>query len=154
MTGTQSHEGIAGVRAAVEYLADLGRRCAGGAGLSRRDALRQAFAAIRQHEDGLLHRLLCGLRELPDVRLWGIADVSRIDQRVPTVMFTHARLDPWPLARRLAEWGIFVWHGNYYALALTEALGLEPHGAVRAGLLHYNTAEEVDRLLEALRALG
>jgi cysteine desulfurase family protein (TIGR01976 family) len=153
MTGTQSHEGIVGVLAAIDYLADLGRQTSGNAALARREALRHAFAAIRQHEDALLHRLLRGLGAVAGLRLWGIADVARIEQRVPTVMFTHARWSPAPLAQRLAELGIFVWHGNYYALALSEALGLEPHGAVRVGLLHYNSAEEVDRLLEALHAL-
>jgi selenocysteine lyase/cysteine desulfurase len=71
---------------------------------------------------------------------------------VPTVSFTHRRLTPKEIAERLANQGIFVWHGNYYALPLTEALGLEPDGMVRIGLLHYNTADEVDRLLAALRA--
>ncbi len=154
MTGTQSHEGIAGTLAAIDYLASLGReRAAGGESLGRRDALALAFQAIAEHENTLATRLIRGLGELPDVRLWGIRDLERIDQRVPTVAITHARVSPRDVAEHLARRGIFVWHGNYYALPLTEALGLEPEGMVRIGLLHYNTGEEVDRLLDALREL-
>ena len=72
---------------------------------------------------------------------------------MPTICFSHARLAPAEIAKRLAAQGIFVWHGNYYALPLTEALGLEPQGAVRVGLLHYNTADEVDRFLAAMAGL-
>ena len=82
--------------------------------------------------------------------LHGITDPARLAERVPTVCCTHARLAPSEAGRWLAAEGIYVWHGNYYALPLTEALGLEPEGAIRVGLLHYNTADEVDRLLGAL----
>jgi len=152
MTGTQNHEGIAGTLAAVDYLANLGRRI-DPAATSRREAIRAAFAAIEQYERQLLRRLLDGLTELPQITVYGITDPTRFAERVPTVCFTHARFTPQELAQQLAAEGIFVWHGNYYALPLTEVLGLEPHGAVRVGLLHYNTAEEVDRLLATLRAL-
>ena len=97
--------------------------------------------------------MLQGLADLPGVRVWGIADLGRLDERVPTVSLTHARCTPREVAEHLAQQGIFLWHGHHYALALTEALGLEPHGTVRVGLLHYNTAEEVDRLLMALAEL-
>lgn len=150
MTGTQNHEGIAGALAAVEYLADLGRTV-GDPKADRATALDQAYRAIRAHERRLAHQLLTGLAQLPSVRVWGIADQSRLDQRVPTVSITHRRLRPVELAEALAARGLFACHGNFYALPLTEALGLEPEGVVRLGLLHYNTREEVERLLRVLR---
>lgn len=152
MTGTQSHEAIAGARAAVEYLADLGRR-AEPSDLGRRAALVAAWRAIGAYERQLLGQLLDVLEGLPSVRVWGVTDRARLDERVPTVSFTHTRLGPAEVAEFLAERGIFVWHGNYYALPLTETLGLEPGGMVRVGLLHYNTAEEVARLGAALAEL-
>jgi len=152
MTGTQNHEGIAGTLAAVEYLADLGRNLAPDAA-DRRAALQAAYAGITPYERGLVGELLAALAELPAVKVWGITDPNRLDQRVPTVVITHQRLRPRELATYLAERGIFVWHGNLYALPLTEALGLEPEGLVRIGLLHYNTQEEVQRLLGVLAEL-
>jgi len=152
MTGTQNHEGIAGTLAAVDYLAELGRRVDPRA-WSRRLALRAAFRAIAAYERELIEELLAGLSELRRVRVWGIADPKRLDERVPTVSVTHSQLTPRDLARHLADHGIFVWHGNFYALPLTTALGLEPEGLVRIGLLHYNTREEVQRLLAALGEL-
>jgi len=149
MTGTQNHEGIAGTLAAVDYLAELGRRVDPTA-WSRRLALAAAFRAIAAYERELVDELLGGLSELKRVRVWGITDPRRLDERVPTVAVTHAQLTPRDLARHLADHGIFVWHGNFYALPLTDALGLEPEGLVRIGLLHYNTREEIRRLLVAL----
>jgi len=149
-TGTLNHEGIAGTLEAIEYLADLGR---GDPGTERRTALRNAFRQIREHEDSLCTRLLQGIGELGSIKVWGITDPARLDERVPTLSFTHERLRPVEIAERLGERGIFVWHGNYYALPFTEALGLEPDGMVRVGLLHYNTANEVDRLCAALGEL-
>jgi cysteine desulfurase family protein (TIGR01976 family) len=191
MTGTQSHESIAGTLAAIDYLADLGRSLqprprsrrtvreqaadftgpidrmdqtldAGsenrGPGVdrsttfnrSRRAALLTAYRGIEAYERSLLTELLGQLAELPEIKVWGIVDPARLHERVPTVCFTHTRLSATEMARRLAADGIFVWHGNYYALSLTEALGLEPEGAVRAGLLHYNTRDEVRRLTDRL----
>ncbi|NQU19800.1 MAG: cysteine desulfurase-like protein [Candidatus Nealsonbacteria bacterium] len=150
MTGTQNHEGIAGALAAVEYLADLGRTLRPDA-VDRRDALRAAYEGIVAYERKLIARLLSGLAALPDVKVWGITDPAQFDRRVPTVSITHARIGPAKLAGYLGERGIFVWHGNFYAQPLTEALGLEPDGMVRIGLLHYNTADEVDRLLGVLQ---
>jgi cysteine desulfurase family protein (TIGR01976 family) len=152
MTGTPNHEGMAGTHAAVEYLADIGRSATPGAG-DRRAALLAAFDAIVPYERGLASRLLDGLAAIPDVQVRGIASTDRLDERVPTVAFTHARKTPLEIARHLGERGIFVWDGNYYAVPVTEALGLEPEGMVRVGLLHYNTREEVDRLLETVDAL-
>ena len=152
MHGTQNHEGIAGAAAAVDYLAGLGRDLAS-KDLSRRESLRAAFCAIETHETSLCKQMLEGLRSLRDIRVWGIIDPDRGDQRTPTVSFTHARLASPKVAAFLGEHGIFSWEGNSYALPLTEALDLEPDGVVRVGLLHYNTAEEVDRLIETLATL-
>ncbi len=151
MTGTQNHEGISGALAAVDYLAELGRSLDAGAS-DRRAALKTAYRAISAYERGLVTSLIEGLKQIPEVKIWGITDRARLAQRVPTLGVTHARLKPIELARHLAERGIFTWHGNFYALPLTDALGLEPDGMVRIGLLHYNTAEEVERLLEAVKA--
>jgi selenocysteine lyase/cysteine desulfurase len=152
MTGTQNHEGIAGTRAMIEYLADLGRSVAPDVS-TRRDALAAAFEAIGSYERNLLTYLMDQLAKLPSVTIWGITDPARFDQRLPTVSFTHAKMSPARLAEHLGDRNIFVWRGNYYALLLTETLGLEPDGTVRVGLLHYNTRQEVDRLIEALAEL-
>jgi len=149
MTGTQSHEGIAGTLAAVEYLADLGRTV-DPTRAARRPALAAAFSAITTYETLLASRLLSGLAELPRFTVWGIPGTARLHERVPTVAIRHDKLTAREVAQRLAEQGIFVWDGNFYALPLTQALNLEPDGVVRIGLLHYNTSEEVDRLLAAL----
>jgi cysteine desulfurase family protein (TIGR01976 family) len=153
MTGTQSHEAIAGALAAVEYLADLGRLLAASDSLSRRAALREAYREIALYERALVKRLLAGLAELPEIQVFGINDPARQDERVATVAFTHERFTSSELAERLGRLGMFAWHGNYYALHLTESLGLEPEGMLRVGLVHYNTPTEVERLLEALRGL-
>lgn len=152
MTGTQNHEGIAGTLAAVEYLAELGRTLSGEAA-GRRAALETAYDGITTYEREIVGTLLAGLAELPDVKVWGITDPEQLDRRVPTVALTHRRLSPRELATHLSDRGIFVWHGNFYALPLTEALGLEPEGMVRVGLLHYNTRQEVQRLLAVLADL-
>ena len=150
MTGTQNHECIAGVRAAIDYIGSIGSRI-DPAAESRRDQLRGAFSAIQVHERELGRRLIQGLRVIPGLRIWGIVDEDRLPERVPTVSCTHDSLTPHEIAARLAESGFYVWPGNHYALPLTETLGLEPHGTLRIGAVHYNTADEVDRLLVALR---
>lgn len=152
MTGTQNHEGIAGTLAAVEYLEELGRSV-NPQTQGRRTALLAAYEAIVAYEQKLVARLLDGLAKLSQVKIFGITDPKRFNQRVPTVSITHGRLGARELAAALGDRGIFVWHGNFYALPLTETLGLEPDGMVRIGLLHYNTAEEVDCLLAALAEL-
>lgn len=147
MTGTQNHEGIIGTAEAIHYLAELG-----GSSTSpdnRRAALIESFQRIRQHEETLCQRLIAGLTEIPKLRIWGITDFNRLNERVPTVSVTHATRSPEQLAVALAERGLFCWSGNHYALPFTEAMGLEPGGTLRIGLLHYNTEAEVDRLLAA-----
>ena len=159
MTGTQNHEAIAGLGAAIDYLSELGDAVSSPASdaprsrRSTRDRLRAAYEAIVSYERPLSARLIAGLREIDDVRVLGITDPARFTERVSTVSITHRRHAPRVVARRLGERGIFVWHGNFYALEVSTALGLEPQGMVRIGLLHYNTAGEVDRLLAALAEL-
>jgi cysteine desulfurase family protein (TIGR01976 family) len=153
MTGTQSHEAVAGAAAAVEYLADIGRRLAGNESLPRRGALREAYREIGIYERHLAGKLLAGLEQIDEINVWGITSLQRLEERVATISFTHDRFSPQEMAQHLGRLGFFVWHGNYYALNFTEALGLEPQGMLRVGLLHYNTANEVERLLEALHGL-
>lgn len=148
-TGTHNLEGIAGTAAAIEYLAGLG----GGDG-ELRDRLEASYALIREHEEALTRRLLAGLAAIDGVRVWGIADLDRPGERVATISITCDAMGAPALARHLGERGIFVWDGHFYALDVIEHLGLAPDGMVRIGLLHYNTAAEVDRLLEELAALS
>lgn len=143
MTGTQNHEGLAGVAAAVAYLAAINPH-----------GLRQSMAAIQAYEGELASRLLAGLAERRRFKVWGITDPARLGQRVPTVSITAADHAPADIARHLAERSCYVWNGNMYALELSERLGLEDKGGLlRIGLVHYNTAAEVDRLLQALDEL-
>jgi selenocysteine lyase/cysteine desulfurase len=153
MVGTQSHEAIAGAGAAVEYVADLGRRIAGNESLARRGALREAYREIGLYERQLAGKLLAGLEQMGDIKVWGITSLQRLEERVATISFTHERFTPEQMAQQLGRQGFFTWHGNYYALNFTETLGLEPQGMLRIGLLHYNTAPEVERLLEAMHVL-
>jgi cysteine desulfurase family protein (TIGR01976 family) len=150
-TGTQVQELIAGIGAAVDYLAELGRRCDATA-KDRRSALLAAYRATHQHETTLLTHLVRGLLAIPGLRFFGISDPKRFGERCSTVSVRLGQHTPTAVATFLAERGIFTWDGNYYALNLTERLGVEQTGGLlRIGLVHYNTAEEVDRLLEALR---
>lgn len=159
-TGTQSHEAIAGLVAAVDYLAAVGARFGEPfidhfqAFIGRRLHLKTALAATQAYERELGWRLIRGLQGIPGVRILGITDPALADWRVPTVSFVMEGMPPSGVARRLAEEGIFVWDGNFYALAVTERLGLEEKGGmVRVGLVHYNTAAEVDRFLETLERI-
>ena len=151
--GTLNHECIAGITAAVEYLADLGRHANPGVA-TRRAALLAAFEVIRQHEHSLMERLIHGLLEIPGLKLYGITDPKRFNQRTPTIAVRIAGHTPLELATKLGERGIFTWDGNYYALNLTERLDVEKSGGfLRIGLVHYNTVEEVDRVIAALREI-
>ena len=150
-TGTQNHEGQAGFVASVDYLAGL----ADGSSVDRRRRLDAAFRAIGEHEEGLSRRFLDGLRAIPGVRLFGIGDVERLDERTPTFAVRVGDRHPAETAKALGERGVFVWDGNYYALEVMERLGLEQTGgAVRIGFCHYHTAEEVDRVLQELDDLA
>ena len=153
-TGTQNHEGLAGVAAAIDYLAELGWRAAP-AVKTRRAALGAAFDVIRPYERGLAERLIAGLLSIAGLTFYGIRDPARFACRVPTSAIRIAGHSPRQLAEFLGERGVFTWDGNYYALNLTERLGVESSGGMlRIGLVHYNTTEEVNYLLEALNEIA
>ena len=152
-TGTQNHECIAGVMAAVEYIAEIGRR-ARGAKLGRRQELKAAYEEIHGYERQLTEKLVLGLLAIPGVTVYGITDPKKFDQRVGTVSIRKQGRSPYDIATRLGEKGLFTWDGNFYALDLTEQLGIENDGGLlRIGVLHYNTEEEIDRLLAELRTM-
>ena len=154
-TGTQNHEGLAGITAAVDYLADVGRRYGDPAGIGRRDAVVAGYAAIRVHEGELAARFLRGVADIPSVRLWGIADEDRLDERTPTFAVRVGDQEPVKTATELARRGIYVWDGHYYAITVMERLGLlDSGGAVRIGFCHYHSTDDVDRVLQALADLA
>jgi selenocysteine lyase/cysteine desulfurase len=157
-TGTQNHEGIAGVLGALEYLEWVGVAF-GGDYLGkygdrfegRKRNLKQAMAAIRAYEYEISRALLEILEEIPGVTLYGPCDMRHLEGRVPTFSFRLKGWHPRQLAEKLAEQGIYVWDGNYYALAVTERLGVEESGGMlRVGPVHYNTLDEIGCLGEVL----
>ena len=161
-TGTQNHEGIAGVLGALEYFEWLGKTFGAGQeeGLrergysGRRLELKKGLTALRAYEFELSRALLATLGQVPGLHLYGLAEPRKLDQRVPTFSFTLEGKQPRAVAEALAEAGIYVWDGNYYALAVTERLGVEASGGmVRVGAVHYNTLEEVARLGEVLKSI-
>jgi cysteine desulfurase family protein (TIGR01976 family) len=150
-TGTQVQELIAGIHAAVDYVAELGRRCDPSA-RTRREALLAAYKSTVAYERALVTKLIAGLLAIPGLRFFGIADAQRFHERCSTVSLRLPKGTPTELATFLGNRGIFTWDGNFYALNFTERLDVEQHGGVlRVGLVHYNTAAEVDRLLTGLR---
>ena len=158
-TGTQNHEGIAGVLGAVEYFEWVGREFGGefANGLAeekyqgRRLELKKGMTAIHAYEYELARELLSALESVPGLRLYGLTDVRRLDERVATFSFRLKDIHPRVVAEKLAQEGIYVWDGNYYALNVSERLGVEEHGGmVRVGAAHYNTLDEVTRLKDAL----
>ncbi len=151
--GTLNHECIAGIAACVEYLADLGRRARPEAG-SRRAAIEAAYQAIHEHESMLLEKMMTGLQKIPGLKIYGITDPARFHERCATLAVRIEKHTPLELATKLGERGFFTWDGNYYALNLTEHLGVEKSGGfLRIGLVHYNTVDEVDRMVAALREI-
>lgn len=149
-TGTQNHEGLAGLTAAVEYLAGLGL-----AGGTRRERLASGYEAITSHEAELARQFLEGLNSLPGVRLWGIQDPQRSDERTPTFALRVGSQHPAETAKSLAARGIFVWDGDYYAREVMTRLGLlDTGGAVRVGFCHYHTSTDVERVLDGLADLA
>jgi cysteine desulfurase family protein (TIGR01976 family) len=155
-TGTLSHEGMAGTLGAVEYLAWLGEtfgpklpEIAGET--PRRRAIRAAWKTMEPYETALTLRLIAGLKRLPGITILGITDPDAVSRRVPTVSFTHERLTPQELEKAFAKAGIFVWEGHNYAVEVMGSLNLLDKGsALRVGLAHYNTEEEVDFFLNTL----
>jgi cysteine desulfurase family protein (TIGR01976 family) len=161
-TGTQNHEGIAGVLGAVEYFDWLGStfgedqyRKYHDQYQGRKLRLKQALAAVRAYEYEISRSVLKVLEETPGVKLYGLKDPLRLEERVPTFSFTLKGWHPRLLAERLAKERIYVWDGNYYAPAVTERLGLEDKGGMlRVGPVHYSTLEEVDLFGNALRKIA
>jgi cysteine desulfurase family protein (TIGR01976 family) len=152
-TGTQVQELIAGIAAAVEYLATLGKRH-DPAAHDRRSALLAAYRVTHQHEMSLLAKLMEGLQRINGLKIFGITDPAKFDQRCSTVSIRLDNHTPAETANFLGERGIFTWDGNFYALNLIDRLGVQSTGGLlRIGLVHYNTAEEEDCLLTALREL-
>ena len=151
-TGTGNFEGLNGVTAAVEYIADIGAAYGGApADASRRERVVAGMTAIRRYELDLFGRLMDGLDRIPGLTFYGIADRSRFEERTPTAALRLEGIAPRDVAQALGDEGIAVWDGDFYATGLIERLGLlDRGGVVRIGLTHYNTAAEVDRLLDAL----
>jgi len=159
-TGTQSHEGAAGVWATVEYFANIGKEMAQDYhernqhldGRSR--DLHAAMDYLFDFEAGLAEHLIKGLQQMPGVRIQGISDPSAMRRRVPTVSFTVEGDSPDRIARALGAENIFVWSGHNYALEAANALGiLESGGVIRVGPVHYNTMDELDEFLVSLQAI-
>ncbi|MCU0707046.1 MAG: cysteine desulfurase-like protein [Pirellula sp.] len=152
MTGTQNHACIAGVTAAIDYLASLSRLDA--EHHSRRARLDDSFSQIQEYETLLIARLIDGLRSIDSVKIFGIVEADRMHARAPTIAFQVRGMDSLSVAKQLGQRSICAWHGNYYALPLTAALGTEPEGMVRLGCMHYNTPEEIDRTLNAIQEIA
>jgi cysteine desulfurase family protein (TIGR01976 family) len=160
-TGTQNHEGIAGVLGAIEYFEWVGKQFGGefagnlGDYQGRRLELKKGMAAIHAYELELGRALLSVLLSIPGLHLYGLTDESRLQDRVATFSFRLRDLPPRSVAEKLADDGIYVWDGNYYALNVSERLGVEDSGGmVRVGAAHYNTLEEVERLKASLMRIA
>jgi selenocysteine lyase/cysteine desulfurase len=161
-TGTKNHEGIAGLLGVIEYLEQIGikqdeefdfpgRKTLKG----RRLHLKKAIHTIQAYEYELSRSILDFLEEIPGLTLYGLKDVSRLEERVPTFAFALKDIHPRVVAQKLDEYGINVWDGNYYAVSVTQRLGVEKDGGlVRIGPVHYNTLEEISRLKVALTEIA
>ena len=149
--GTQSHEGLVGTGAAVDYFAEIGAALAGTRAGTRREQIVTAFEHLFEYEKSLAAQLIAGLNDIPGIIVQGITSPDAFDRRVPTVSFTHSSQRPEVIAEALAGRNIFVWNGHNYGLEPAKALGLlESGGVVRIGIVHYNTSGEIDTTLNAL----
>ncbi len=158
-TGTQNHEGIAGVLGAIEYFEWIGKEFGDGTNLheysGRRFELKKAMNAIHAYELELGRALLSTLESIPGLHIYGLTDPHRLEDRVATFSFRLKDLNPRTVAEKLAAEGIYVWDGNYYALNVSERLGVEDSGGmVRVGAAHYNTLDEVKKLGEVLMKIS
>jgi cysteine desulfurase family protein (TIGR01976 family) len=145
--GTYVYENVAGMIAAIEYLEDVGRRCS--ADGDRRQAIRHAMEAIRSYEMTLSDRMLLGLEKIPSVRVYGLRNPS---DRTPTFCFTVEGVSPATVCENVGRRGYAIRYGHLYCPRLIKRMGLsEDTGAIRASLVHYNTTDEIDGFLEALR---
>jgi selenocysteine lyase/cysteine desulfurase len=162
-TGTQNHEGIAGVLGALEYLEWLGREYGADhesawkeAGFSgRRLDLKKGMSALQEYEAELSRELIEIIESVPGTRIHGITDRNRLDERVPTVSFTLDGKRPEQVAEEIGKHDIYVWNGHNYALAIVERMGLlEAGGMIRVGPVHYNTKDELQKFGEVLRKVA
>lgn len=154
-TGTKNHEGLVGTAAAINYLADIGASYGGTSPTtSRRAKLQAAWPVIFDYEQSLIDHLICGLMRIPRVRIYGLSEQHTFSQRVATVSIRKQGTTPAQLAVALAAENINAWSGNFYAMRLTERLGVEMSGGLlRIGLVHYNTTDEIDRCLEVIEGV-
>jgi cysteine desulfurase family protein (TIGR01976 family) len=151
-TGTQSHEGFAGITAAIDYFAWIGRSMGGET--ERPRALRAAMAMLFEYEKELASHLVSGLQEIDNVTVQGITSPDAMDRRVPTVSFTHGTVAPDAIAKSMAKENIFVWSGHNYAVEVAKTLGIyESGGVLRVGPVHYNSVDEIDEFLEVLERI-
>jgi cysteine desulfurase family protein (TIGR01976 family) len=151
--GTLNHECIAGIKTCVDYWEELGRRAKPEVA-TRRAAILAAHEAIHRHERKMMEKMIAGLLAIPRLKLYGISDPRRFEHRCATFAVRIEGHTPLELATKLGERGFFTWDGNYYALNLTEQLDVERLGGfLRIGLAHYNTMEEVEAFLAALRGI-
>jgi len=162
-TGTQNHEGIAGVLGALEYFEWLGTQFGGDQAQAwkevgftgRRLLLKQAMSVMQEYESELSRALIKEIESVPGARIYGVTDLDRLHERVSTVSFTLEGKDPEQVATAFGEHGIYVWNGHNYALAVVERLGLlEAGGMVRVGPVHYNTLDEIERFGEVFREIA
>jgi cysteine desulfurase family protein (TIGR01976 family) len=162
-TGTQNHEGIAGILGAIEYFEWLGKEFGGeyASELSkqgysgRKLLLKQAMTAVHAYEFELSRALLSALEAVPNIRIFGNTDARRLDERIATFSFRIGDMNPRAVAEQLAAENIYVWDGNYYAINVSERLGVEDKGGmVRVGAVHYNTLDEVAKLGEVLKKIA
>jgi cysteine desulfurase family protein (TIGR01976 family) len=162
-TGTQNHEGIAGVLGALEYFewlgAEFGDEYAStwkDAGFSGRRLLyKQAMSAIREYEFELSRALIGVVESVPGTRIYGVTATNRVDERVPTVSFRIEGKDPAKVAAAIGNQDVYVWNGHNYALAIVERMGLlEAGGMIRVGPVHYNTFDEIERFGEVLKQVA
>jgi selenocysteine lyase/cysteine desulfurase len=159
-TGTQSFESLAGAKAAIDYLESIGEDYGqsfavdlsryGGRSLR----LKQAMGVIKEYEESLSLHFLERATEVPGFRVYGITDVERLAERAPTFAVSLEGYSPREVAQSLGEEGIFVWDGHYYAVAVMDQLEtLQAGGLVRIGFTHYNTKEEIDRMIDHLKRM-
>ena len=159
-TGTQSHEGIAGIGATVDYFAAIGASMAAEQSSKapqlngRRQQVHAAMDLLFDYERRLAHHLIDGLINISGVTVQGITQAGAMDRRVPTVSFTHSDVAPATIAEALAKQNIFVWDGHNYAVEAAKALDIyDSGGVVRVGPVHYNSISEIDELLHVLPAI-
>ncbi|MGE4612628.1 MAG: cysteine desulfurase-like protein [Paracoccaceae bacterium] len=148
-TGTPQFELLAGLSATVNYFEKLGQRSSSSE--SRRELISVAYQHSRDYEEPLTNMLIDGISQISGISIFGITNPNRVHERVPTVSIRHSRTKPTDIAKSLANEGIYVWHGHNYAYEPTRFLNIPgDEGVVRIGLAHYNTIDEVNRVIRAI----